>query len=77
MKISLDDGKTWVDASNVRVIKDFDPHIDTDNDEEIVAELHFNFTQEGLVTDVYVNNVCDGTSSELYQEMGDRLVNGE
>jgi hypothetical protein len=74
MKISLDDGKSWIEVQGLRIIKEFDAHIDTDY-EEIQAELHFNFTQEGIVTDVWVNNTCEGTESQLYVELGDNLVN--
>ena len=75
LKVSLDDGKTWIEVPSLRVIKEFDLHIDTDDDEEVQAELHFNFTQEGLVNDVWVNNTCEGTESSLYVELGDNLVN--
>ena len=66
MKISLDDGDTWVEVEKLRVLKEFDHDLD--------AEIAFNFTHEGLVTDVWVMDVCEGTSSETYQEIGDRLV---
>ena len=74
MKVSLDNGKTWVEVETVRVIQEIDDP--TDYEEPIKAELHFNFTHEGLVTDVFIDDACDGTSSEMYVEMGDRLVNG-
>ena len=75
MKISLDDGKTWIEVEGVRIIQEFDPMVDKETEEEINAELQFNFTKEGMIMDVLVNNVCDGTSSEMYHEIGDRLVN--
>jgi hypothetical protein len=76
MKVSLDDGKTWIDANTVRLIQEIDDPTDYEDDEPIQAELHFCFTEEGLVTDVWIDDACDGTSSEMYVEMGDRLVNG-
>lgn len=68
MKISTDGGTTWVDVDQLRVLKA------VDNPDGVDAEIAFNFTGEGLVTDVWVGNVCEGTSSETYQEIGDRLV---
>jgi len=74
MQISLDDGKTWQEVVSLRVIKEFDPVVDADK-ETVQAELHFNFTAEGVVTDVWVSNTCEGTDSEMYVEIGDRIVN--
>ena len=68
MKISTDGGETWIDVEQLRVLQP------VDNPENLEAEIAFNFTQEGLITDVWVENVCEGTSSEMYQEIGDRLV---
>lgn len=68
MKISTDGGTTWIDVQEVRVLKTVDHPDDLD------SEILFNFTHEGLITDVWVGNVCEGTSSEMYEEIGDRLV---
>jgi len=69
MKVSLDGGATWVEVENVRVSQAVE-----DPEGENEGHIEFNFTGEGLVTDVWVNDVCEGTSSEMYQEIGDRLV---
>lgn len=71
MQFSLDDGKTWKTVTGIRVIHSLPGVGDVET-----AEVAFNFTQEGLITDVWVDDVCEGTSSETYQEIGDRLVNG-
>jgi hypothetical protein len=68
MKISTDGGGTWIDTQEIRVLKTID------NPDSLDSEILFNFTQEGLIVDVWVENVCEGTSSETYQEIGDRLV---
>lgn len=77
MKISTDGGKTWVDVDQLRVAVGVDRDDELDEDEGDEAELHFNFTEEGLIIDTWVDGVCVGTSSELYLEIGDRLVDGE
>lgn len=68
MKISTDNGVNWINVDQVRVLKA------VDNPDGLDAEIAFNFTGEGLITDVWVDDVCQGTSSETYQEVGDRLV---
>jgi hypothetical protein len=68
MKISTDGGHTWTDMEKVQVLKALD------HPDELDSEILFNFTGEGLITDVWVGNVCEGTSCEMYQEIGDRLV---
>ena len=70
MKVSLDDGKTWLEVESVRVSQNIpDP---TEN--ELEVNLNFNFTHEGLISDVWIDNVVQGTSSETYLEIGDKLV---
>ncbi len=76
MQISLDDGKTWQEVASLRVIKEFDPVVDAD-EETVQAELHFDFASVHLITQVYVNNVCERTTSESYTVMGDRLINND
>ena len=71
MKISTDNGNTWINVEQLRVLKAFD------HPDGLDAEMVFNFTDEGLITDVWVMDVCEGTSSETYIEIGDRLVDGE
>lgn len=73
MQISLDDGQSWQEVQQVRIVKKFDPVLDSD-DEILNAELHFNFTAEGTVTDVWINNVCEGSASQTYLDIGDELV---
>lgn len=75
MKVSLDGGKTWQEVEEVRVIKDIPDPTDYEDDEPIQAELHFCFTEEGLITDVWIDDACDGTDSIDYLELGDKLVN--
>jgi hypothetical protein len=70
MKISTDGGDTWINVEQVEVLKALD------HPDGLDAEIVFKFTDEGLITDVWVMDVCEGTSSETYQEVGDRLVDG-
>ena len=76
MKISTDDGITWVEVESIRVKKEYPIHVNDEGD-EVEAELAVNFTHEGIITDVWINNTCEGTSSETYLEIGNRLVDGE
>jgi hypothetical protein len=70
MKISFDDGDTWVEVKSVRISQEFPNPDDVDQN----AELAFNFTHEGLVTDLWVDDVCQGSKNQLYLEIGDDLV---
>jgi len=74
MKVSLDNGNTWVEVENLKVIQNIEDPTDYE-DEPSEVELHFNFTSEGVVTDVWINDICQGTSSEVYLTIGDNLVN--
>ena len=38
------------------------------------GELHVNFTHEGMICDVVVNGQSIGTSSEMYDDAADRLI---
>lgn len=74
MKVSLDNGDTWVEVENLKVIQNIEDPTDYE-DEPSEVELHFNFTSEGVVTDVWINDICQGSSSEVYLNIGDNLVN--
>ncbi len=69
MKVSLDGGANWIETEGVLVSQDVE-----DPEGEHESHIDFAFTHEGLIVDVWVDNVCEGTSSEMYQEIGDRLV---
>jgi len=69
MRVSLDGGTNWVEVEGVLVSQDVE-----DPEGEREAHIDFSFTHEGLIVDIWVNDVCEGTSSEMYQEIGDRLV---
>jgi len=71
MKVSLDDGITWINTESVKikVIKDVDS-----NGENIVSEIDFSFTNEELITVVWIDNVCEGISSHKYEDIGNKLV---
>lgn len=71
MRISLDDGKTWQTVTSLSVVKDLPGVGDVET-----AEVVFRFENDDVTTNVWVNDVCQGTSSETYVEMGDRLVDG-
>lgn len=70
MKISTDGGHTWVEVEALRVSQEL-------QHEDAEAEVTFNFTSEGLIIDAWADGYCQGTSSETYLEIGDRLVDGE
>jgi hypothetical protein len=70
MKISIDNGLTWQDVESVRVSQEIP---DIFNDEKFEIELLFNFTNEGLIQDLWIDNVSEGSISETYQEIGDRM----
>lgn len=72
MKVSLDDGITWVDTDSVRICK-LSERVDS-NGENIDSELHFNFTHEGLTKDLWIDNVCERTISDMYEDIGDMLA---
>ena len=65
MKISLDNGATWSDSDTVRVI--------VENVYDALEDLHFNFTHEGLITDVVVDGELQAGTSEMYGEISDRI----
>lgn len=71
MRISLDDGKTWTTVKSLIFAQDLPGVGDVES-----AEVTFNFTDKSLTTHVWVNDVCQGTSSETFVELGDRLVDG-
>jgi hypothetical protein len=48
LQISLDNGVTWVSATNIRVIA---------SDPDVANEVHLDITNEGVITDV----ICDQT----------------
>jgi hypothetical protein len=69
MLVSFDDGETWQEVPSIRIIQE------VEGDEEgVEGELHFNFTTEGLITDLWVEDVCEISSSETYQEMENRMT---
>ena len=72
MKISytLDSGKTWIECDGivVQVDEQLLPG------EDVEGEVLFNFTHEGLITDVWAEGSFNaGTSSEGYGEIVVRL----
>ena len=75
MKVSIDGGTTYQEAPDgVRVIYDDVDVWDGDRACTIEAELHVNCTHEGLIQDVIYFDEVGGTSSEMAQEIVDRLT---
>ena len=76
ISITLNNGKTWIPCPDgVRVTIE-NQLIDGEDRE---GDVVFNFTSEGLITDIWVptESVCDsnlGTSSEMYSDIISRLV---
>lgn len=73
LKYSVDGGQTWIDAEGIRVIVE-DQFIPG---EDVTGDLVFNFTHEGLITDVWMNDdesLNIGTKSEMYDDIIVRLV---
>ena len=72
MKVSLDDGITWINTETVKICK-----VITDvcsDGENIVSEIDFSFTNEELITIVWIDNVCEGISSHKYEDIGNKVV---
>jgi len=70
---TVDDGKTWLPCEDIQVKAEYPLHIDDEN-EEVNAELVTKFTKDNMTLNVWVHNTCEGTSSETYSEIGDRLI---
>lgn len=71
---TVDDGVTWVEADGLRVCVPAQQIPGADIPE---GELVFNFTHEGVIVDVWRDDgeqsINEGTSSEMYDEMVNRL----
>lgn len=72
MKVTLDNGETWIDADSVQVIyaipDTFSEHKDLD------IELSFKFTAEGLTQDLWIEGVNQGKLVDTYNEIGENLA---
>lgn len=76
MQVSLDGGLTWQEANEgVRVIYD-DLSVTYFSEGEVDTQLLVNCTHEGLILDAIETKKGEvaGTSSEMAQEIVDRLV---
>ncbi len=75
MKVSLDDGKTFQEVTGVRIIQSI-PLLWADGDTGDDAELQINLTDEGMILDLWNTMLDDhqGTSSETYEEIAERLL---
>lgn len=73
LQYTLDDGKTWIKCpEGIQICLETEVP-----GEDISGDLVFNFTHEGLICDVWLNNPESsniGTSSEMYNEIVERLV---
>lgn len=76
ISITLDDGKTWIpcpDGLRVNIEKQW---IDGEDSQ---GDLVFNFTHEGVITDIWTQTEAEvdsnvGTYSEMYSEIITKLV---
>lgn len=57
MQVSLDNGITWVSATNIRVIA---------SDTDIEGEIHLDITNEGVKTEVVCDGKIIGTGTQLF-----------
>jgi len=76
-QFSLDGGHSWQDFDQLRIYCEIE-HFPGE-DEEGGGDLCFNFTQEGLIIDLWedderLGSVNPGTSSETYDEIVERLI---
>jgi len=76
ISITFNDGKTWIPCPDGVRVNIENQWIDG---EERQGELVFNFTHEGVITDIWVQTEADcdsnvGTSSEMYSDIISRLV---
>lgn len=70
MKISLDNGKTWNEVEDVRIIHDIDDK--PEDGESVEYEIHH--THEGTIENVWFNNQCLGTASVTCNERTSLLL---
>ena len=68
----LVDGRVIKVDNDVTVIYD-DMIFENVDGDEVAAELHVVLTNEGVVEDVWVGDECVTTSSEMAQEIVERL----
>lgn len=75
LKVSLD-GETWQDVENVRVVRE---GVLAPGEEYPEGQLQFNFTDEGLVGDLWVSREVEldhnlATHSSTYDEISQAMV---
>jgi hypothetical protein len=78
MQISLDGGETYVDApQGVRIVIDdvtVQNRSQSGPGEDSPVGLHINCTHEGVICDAWGGDSNLGTSSEMYEDLVERLV---
>lgn len=76
MKVSFDNGETFIDApQGVLVVQELE-HIPG---EDGSGELHLSLTDEGIITDLWVSREEPldhnlGTMSQTYNELAEQLI---
>lgn len=66
---SLDDGVTWQEVSGIRVNVD----LDTKDEYGRSVELHTNFTHEGIIQDVIIDDEINGRTCGEYSAIVDTI----
>jgi hypothetical protein len=76
MKVSFDNGETFIDApQGILVIQELEQIPGEDGS----GELHLSFTGEGIITDLWVSREEPldhnlGTMSQTYDELAEQLI---
>lgn len=76
MKVSFDNGETFIEGlQGILVIQELDQIPGEDGS----GELHLHFTDEGMITDVWVSREEPldhnlGTMSQTYDELAEQLI---
>ena len=66
MRISLDNGNTWINAESIIISKLLQA-------EEHEVEMIWNFHREEVKTDIIYGNQFLGSESQTFHEIGDKI----
>lgn len=68
LRFSIDGGRTWHSAEGLAVAKPLS------GPRRRRGEITFLFKKDEVATLAWVDNVCSGSRTETYREIGDELV---
>ena len=67
------DGKEYTFQNDLKVIYEHQ-YITEENGAEVFGDLHLTLTSEGVITDVWVDDDCIATNSQLAEDILGELV---